>query len=522
MSERVKDDYRVTPRVAPTRARERRQRRRPSLSFPLALGLTVIGTLLPGVGLILAGLRRIGIVIASLFALLAIGVGYLALAQQQAIMHWAVQADTLLVIGIVLPVIGLAWVSVIVATYRAARPRHASLLQRSLGSLLVAVLALTVLLPLAVSGRYAQVQKGVVEHVFASEDSKSATRPKNVTRQDPWAGQDRVNVLLLGGDGGKGRIGVRPDSLQVASIDTHTGDTVLFSLPRNLEKVPFPPGSVLADVYPNGVFDGEGDRLEWMLNAIYEERPAAAPAAPRQRQPGRGRHQARRGRGPRHPARLLRPDQPRGLHRTRRRARRHHRQCQHQGGDRRRDRPGRPPKGWIEPGAEQHLDGYHALWFARGRYGSDDYQRMERQRCTMNAIIDQADPGKVLTRYESIAQTSKNIVFTDIPGALLPAFVDLSMKVKGADVTSIAFTNKIIKAWDPDYPLIRSMVRKAVQASERAANTDTAAPKPTPAKTRTATPTPTATDDGPAPTASPTPSRAADSLDDACAYAPVD
>ena len=522
MSERVKDDYRVTPRVAPTRARERRQRRRPSLSFPLALGLTVIGTLLPGVGLILAGLRRIGIVIASLFALLAIGVGYLALAQQQAIMHWAVQADTLLVIGIVLPVIGLAWVSVIVATYRAARPRHASLLQRSLGSLLVAVLALTVLLPLAVSGRYAQVQKGVVEHVFASEDSKSATRPKNVTRQDPWAGQDRVNVLLLGGDGGKGRIGVRPDSLQVASIDTHTGDTVLFSLPRNLEKVPFPPGSVLADVYPDGVFDGEGDRLEWMLNAIYEDVPQQHPRLLDSDNPGADATKLAVG-----AALGIRLD--------------YYVLINLEGFTELVDAlggitvnvntrvaiggatdQGVPPKGWIEPGAEQHLDGYHALWFARGRYGSDDYQRMERQRCTMNAIIDQADPGKVLTRYESIAQTSKNIVFTDIPGALLPAFVDLSMKVKGADVTSIAFTNKIIKAWDPDYPLIRSMVRKAVQASERAANTDTAAPKPTPAKTRTATPTPTATDDGPAPTASPTPSRAADSLDDACAYAPVD
>ena len=33
----------------------------------------------------------------------------------------------------------------------------------------------------------------------------------------------------------------------------------------------------------------------------------------------------------------------------------------------------------------QHLDGFHALWFARGRYGSDDYARMDRQRCTVDA-----------------------------------------------------------------------------------------------------------------------------------------
>ncbi len=49
---------------------------------------------------------------------------------------------------------------------------------------------------------------------------------------------------------------------------------------------------------------------------------------------------------------------------------------------------GIPPTGWIEPGPDQTLDGFHALWFARGRYGSDDYQRMDRQRCTVAAIIE--------------------------------------------------------------------------------------------------------------------------------------
>ena len=50
----------------------------------------------------------------------------------------------------------------------------------------------------------------------------------------------RYNILLLGGDAGKGRIGLRPDSLTVASIDAETGRTVLISLPRNMEDVPFP------------------------------------------------------------------------------------------------------------------------------------------------------------------------------------------------------------------------------------------------------------------------------------------
>ena len=47
--------------------------------------------------------------------------------------------------------------------------------------------------------------------------------------------------------------------------------------------------------------------------------------------------------------------------------------------------------GWIEPGT-QHLDGYHALWYARSRQGSTNYERMARQRCVMTAMVDQVDP----------------------------------------------------------------------------------------------------------------------------------
>ena len=58
---------------------------------------------------------------------------------------------------------------------------------------------------------------------------------------DPFGDQERVNVLLLGGDGGEGRDGVRTDTVIVASIATATGETTLFSLPRNLEDLPSRP-----------------------------------------------------------------------------------------------------------------------------------------------------------------------------------------------------------------------------------------------------------------------------------------
>ena len=60
----------------------------------------------------------------------------------------------------------------------------------------------------------------------------------------------RYNVLLLGGDSGAGRWGLRPDSMTVASIDEETGRTVLFGLPRNMTNFPFPKGSVMAKQFP--------------------------------------------------------------------------------------------------------------------------------------------------------------------------------------------------------------------------------------------------------------------------------
>ena len=271
---------------------------------------------------------------------------------------------------------------------------------------------------------------------------------------------------MLGGDGGPDRIGIRTDTNIVASIETRTGNTVLFSVPRNLQNIPFPPESVLAKAYPNGRYAGPGDQLEWMLDSIYQNVPAQHPTLLDSDSPGADATKlAVSG------ALGLRIDYfvlvnlqgfrelidalggitvnvnyrvPKGGQAD----------------------AGLLPGGWIEPGPNQHLDGFDALWFARSRYGADDYQRMERQRCVIKAIIDQADPVRLLVRYEALAQTTKNIVLTDIPTALLPAFVDLSLLVKDArNVTSVAFTNRLIDSAHPDYGQIHAHVQEALQES---------------------------------------------------------
>src|SRR3546814_19199657 len=59
----------------------------------------------------------------------------------------------------------------------------------------------------------------------------------------------RYNVLLMGGDSGAGRFGLRPDSLTVASIDQETGRAVLVGIPSNLQNFKFAKGSVIDEQF---------------------------------------------------------------------------------------------------------------------------------------------------------------------------------------------------------------------------------------------------------------------------------
>lgn len=438
-------------------------------SLAATLGLTVLGTLLPGSGLLAAGRRLAGGLVLGVFLLTALVGGGYALFRQRALMRAVLDAEVLGALGVGLFLVGLAWVGVIVATHRSLRSRMATPLDRIIGAVVVALLAVVVIAPLTIGSRYAFVSRDLVSSVFAGEDSKSATRPQNVTEADPWAGNDRVNILLLGGDGAANRDGIRTDTVMIASIDTDTGNAVLFSLPRNLQKLPFPPDSPLAEKYPDGVFDeGEGwEDPEYFLNALYRNVPAQNPGAL-----GETDNEGA-------DAMKLAVGEALGL------------QLDYyvlinlagferlidalggitvnintrvaKGGN---DELGIPPSDWLEPGPNQHLNGDDALWYARGRYGASNYQRMQRQRCAMDAIIDKAQPGELLRRYEAIANSSKDLVQTDIPGTLLSAFVDLSLQVKNAEVTSIVFDDKVVEEpWDPDYIFIREKVQKAIDES---------------------------------------------------------
>ena len=129
---------------------------------------------------------------------------------------------------------------------------------------------------------------------------------------------------------------------------------------------------------------------------------------------------------------------------------------------------GIPPKEYLKPGPKQKLNGRSALWYARGRYGSDDFARMDRQRCVINAIIKQANPTNMLARYEDVANAGKQLVYTDMPQEVLPLMVDLSLRVKDGNVRSVVFKSGVagFHSSDPNFPLMRKRVKAAISESK--------------------------------------------------------
>jgi LCP family protein required for cell wall assembly len=385
-------------------------------------------------------------------------------------------------------------VAVIVAGYRMLTPPGTSRGRHVLGALVVLLLVVAVAVPAVMLGRVASAQRGLIDDVFA-EDRESATVEDT---PDPFGDKERVNVLLLGGDGGEGRDGVRTDTVIVASIATETGETTLFSLPRNLEELPFPADSPLAEVYPDG-FDA-GSESESLLNAVYRNGPAEHPdILGRTADPG---------------ADFLKlgVGEALGLDLD------YFVLVNLDGFSRLVDALGgitvnvnyyvpiggipdsrTLPDGYIAPGPNQHLDGPRALDFARGRYGLTDYDRMARQRCTIKAIVDAADPVTLLRSYQELAATTQDIVSTDIPRRALDDFVDLAFLVKDAPLRSVVFDATLIDPAYPDYDLMRQIVQDAVDPAP--ADADAAASSSAPAP------------DEPAPVEDP----AAD-VGDACAY----
>lgn len=372
------------------------------------------------------------------------------------------------------------------AVFRLVPTLHAWLLAGGRHFLLGASLTVLVLAPHVVVGYLGLEAKQTLEAVFATEPaaptttsmtsttttitttttsvapqqtSTTTTIPVTTTTTiDLASSEDRVNVLLLGGDAGPGRTGLRTDSVIVVSVGSETGDSAVFSLPRNWGGLTLSDGSRI----PNRI-----------MNEVYEW----------------GRRQPERFGGPDPGASALVEvaEVLTGL------------EIDHfalvdltgfaavvdaVGGvtiDVRRSVYGpsyNPDTGgytMIRIGrGTQTLDGAQALAYVRERYQSSDYDRMDRQRCVVAALAEGADTVSLLRGLTDVLDAVESHVTTDIPLDQLPALIRIAGRVPADDIRVVGFDNSYRRGWDsegfaiPDPELVAEAVHDAIHApSER-------------------------------------------------------
>lgn len=418
--------------------------------------LVTMNILLPGSAQVVAGNRllgRVGVLAMLLLWLLGIVTLVVYLVSPSSIYTLFTQAGSLTLVQTLLIVYTVLWVVLTLDTLRLVRLIRTAPNARGW----IAAFSVLVLVGLACTAGYASVVAGSARGALGDIFSAGPSQP-------PVDG--RYNIMLLGGDAGPDRDGLRPDSMSIVSIDANTGQAVTIGLPRDLDPVPFPASSPLHEEYPDGY--GYNDRCDvdvCQLNSIYTEvelyKPDLYPNAKKNKsEPGiEAMRDALEG--------------ATGLKIQ------YYVLIDMQGFADLIDALGgvdvtvtdRVPIGgdenlngvaeWIEPG-KRHLDGYHAQWYARARHGSSDYDRMARQRQLQDAILKQVNPVNVVSKFQGIATAGAQVMKTDIPQSMLGYFVDLGMKTRKLPVQQLELVPPTVNPTEPDYAQIQELVRQAV------------------------------------------------------------
>lgn len=422
--------------------------RQPRLMAHRAWWLVGLNLLIPGSAQVLAGNRRLGrfgLGATIVFWLLAVVAVVLAFAARGFLLSLLTNSIVVGAVVVLAVFYGVLWLVLTLDTLRLVRLVRVPPRARGV----VAVVGILSLV-LSVGGAGFVAVNSVSALGLLGIFAPGAAEP-------PVAG--RYNILLLGGDAGPDRLGLRPDSITVASIDATTGAAVLFGIPRNMEDVPFSDGSPLWTDFPDG-YDCGTECLVSYLYTYGEEHPDLYPDAEGERSsPGiEAMRDAAEGiTGLEIPYYVLIDME--GFA-----------QLIDALGGVEIDVPARVPLGinggeiigYIEAGP-QRMDGATALWYARSRYDTTDYDRMARQRQVQEAILRQMDPATVLVSFQGVAAAGQQVVTTDIPQSMLSYFVELGAKTQDLPLVKVDFVPPLIEEEaDPDFDLIRSIVQESL------------------------------------------------------------
>ncbi|QIK65557.1 LCP family protein [Nocardioides sp. HDW12B] len=428
------------PDLAAYRARELGRVR-----FRRALTLLVMTLLMPGSAQLVMGRKQVGRLAVRVWlacvgsALLLAAVGWL---WPEVLFRLAADTTVLAVLRTGLTVLAIGWTLLLIDAWRLGDPLRLRQKQRLAMVGLNGTVVFAVAGSLLFASHLVAVQRDFITTMFGDGVASAAEH-------------GRYNVLLIGGDAGDGRWGLRTDSMTVASIDEETGRTILFGLPRNMTNFPFPEGSELAAEFPDG-YDCETCTLNSLATWAADHRDlfkgSETPGIDATIEGIEGITGLKI-----NYYTLVNMEGFKSL-------------VTAMGGltlnVRDRIPIGVPVVDYIEPGVRR-LNGFQTLWFARSRESADDYSRMARQKCVMSAMLQQLSPQTVLTKFEALADASTHLIETDLPASEVGEFTQLALRAKSQKVGTVSFVPPAINTSDPDIDKIRTMIDDAITKSEQ-------------------------------------------------------
>ncbi len=451
----------------------------PDLSAGRACGVLAASAVAPGSGHLLLGARRTGWFVLGLS--LVLGVAAIVLAgvawrSWQTLLPYLLRPDVLTVLRGGALALAAAWLLVVLSAgwmvLRRTRRRGVQVLA---GVLAVALCA-TIAAPAVAVSRYAGTTGRFIDSVFPSGPGTAQGGSTGEEFSDPVFADGRLNVLLIGGDAGDNREGLRADTVILASTEVASGRTVLISLPRNLEDFPFERGSVMARQFPSG-YGGCRGAHQCLLNSVYTWGQQHPHLFPGEKDPGATALSSAVAGILGQPVEFWALVDLRGFRRV----------IDALGGvtlrvDQRLPigGVGGPVTGYLEPGL-QRLDGYEALWYARSRAENlrGDYDRIDRQRCLIGALARQVQPATLLRRYQEVASATDAALDTSIPRHVLADLVTLGQRVRDSSIRSLTLTPPLVSnTADPDIRRIRRLVRRALAASSDGTGSGSASEAP--------------------------------------------
>ncbi|PPF31168.1 LytR family transcriptional regulator [Rathayibacter tritici] len=420
--------------------------------------LLIVNVLVPGSAQILAGNRRLGRLglgfTLGLWVALLVAV-FLYFVFPTGLYTLATFDVSMLALQAALVVYGVVWAVLTLDTLRLIRVvRVRPRMRGVLAFATIAVMAASV--GTTAYGTYlVGVTRGTLSSIFGGG-----------AIEQPIDG--RYNIMLLGGDAGEDRDGLRPDSISVVSIDASTGKAAIIGVSREFRNLPIRSDSPMHARYPDGYNWGACDVDTCKLNSIYTEMQLKHPdyypdAVAHGSEPGiEAMRDAVEGildlkiqyyalidmEGF---AQLIDAlggididyvaNDPLPL-----------------GGLPDDDGVMQGVNQWIQPG-HWHFNGEQALAYARSRYTTSDYDRMARQRQVQEALLAQFDPGNVLAKFQDVAAAGSQVIKTDVPQGMLGYFVQLGLKTKSQPVDPIELVPPDVDPEKPDYDVVHSLVK---------------------------------------------------------------